>query len=85
MTDKEYAILEYLFRRTGYTHEYLSPTQIGNDVGGRKASGGLRHSAWASPTCHELVDMGLAERNERGHYRITPRGAAELRDKQYGI
>jgi hypothetical protein len=59
MTNED-KVLEYLKRPgTGY----VSPTEIGREVGG-----GSRHSAWASPICKRLVAKEKAKRSERGWY-----------------
>ena len=47
---------------------FVSPTEIGNLVGGINRNGIMRHSSWASPICKQLVSLGLAERNDYGHY-----------------
>ena len=55
--------------------DFTSPSVIGNQYGYYKhgkmfyTKSGY-HSAWASPRCKKLVDMGLLERNEKGHYRL---------------
>ena len=51
---------------------WVSPTQIGHDVGGWN-----RHSTWASPICLGLVARGLLERNDKGWYRFIPEGGVE--------
>lgn len=50
--------------------EWTSPTEIGGMVWGFP-----HHSATASPVCKRLVERGLLERNERGHYRILSNNA----------
>ena len=62
-------ILEYLKGK-----DFTSPTNIGEAYGAFK-HGYFHdrigyHSAWASPRCKKLVEKGLLERNEFGHYRL---------------
>ena len=49
--------------------DYVSPTEIGNNVGSRNSRGILRHSSWASPILKSLLKKGLIERNNQGWYR----------------
>jgi len=49
--------------------DFTSPSEIGRAFGRGKE--GIYHSSWASPKCKKLVEMGLLERNEKGHYRIV--------------
>jgi len=51
-------VMEYLDQKYP---EFCSPTQIGKDIYDH-------HSAWGSRICLRLVQLGLAERNEHGHY-----------------
>ena len=60
-------VLDYLREQ----RQYISPTQIGRVVGGRKPNGYFRHSSWASPICKKLVEMGKVTRDNRGRYRIA--------------
>ena len=51
---------------------WVSPTLVG-----QAAQPSSKHgSPWASPKLKRLVEMGMAERNERGHYRPTSAGLA---------
>lgn len=43
--------------------DWISPTEIGNEVMGG-------HSSVGSPICKKMVEQGLAERNDNGHYRL---------------
>ena len=43
--------------------DWISPTEIGGLFGG--------HSSIGSPLCKKMVEHGLAERNEKGHYKLT--------------
>jgi len=43
---------------------WCSPTQIGAQINGG-------HSSVGTPVCKKMVDLGLAERNNKGHYRLT--------------
>ncbi len=52
----------------GTTKEYVSPTEVGKAYG--EYNGKKRyHSSSSSPTLLKLVSLGLAERNEKGHYK----------------
>ena len=55
--------------------DFTSPTEIGDAYGEYKHGRGHfktgYHSAWASPRCLKLVDSGVLERNDKGHYRIS--------------
>lgn len=51
--------------------EFVSPTEVGREVGLKLGKKDL-HSAFGSPLCKRLVALGLAERNDQGHYRIAP-------------
>lgn len=62
MWDEE--ILKYLKDR-----DWTSPTDIAHGVC-TPFGYPNRHSAWASPKCLRLVEEGLLERNDDGHYRI---------------
>jgi len=53
--------------------EFISPTEIGVEVGGKTKSGLTRHSAWASPKLKKLVRWGYVVRNSRGHYKFLHR------------
>lgn len=64
-TDAEQRILDYLKDRI----DFVSPTEIGTEVGGRDKYGFRRHSSWASPKCRRLVEKLVLERNEKGWYR----------------
>jgi len=44
---------------------WFSPTEIGKAVGGYG-----KHSSFGSPICKEMVKLGLAERNHKGHYKL---------------
>ena len=59
-------ILVYLNKRYP---EYVSPTQVGNVVGGLTSTGRPRHSAWASPKLQKLVRWHFVERSSNGHYK----------------
>ena len=43
---------------------WVSPTRIGALI---KFGG---HSSIGSPVCKKMVELGIAERNESGHYRL---------------
>ena len=66
LTLNQEAVIAYLRSKPDL---WVSPTEIGNYVGGLSSGGLPRHSAWASPICKKLVTLNLAERNERGFYK----------------
>ena len=72
MTPDEF-IVHYLKDMDYFT--FTSPTEIGEAYGEYKHGHGHfktgYHSAWASPRCLKLVDSGVLERNDKGHYRIS--------------
>ena len=43
--------------------DWFSPTEIGYEINGG-------HSSVGSPVLKEMVELGLAERNEKGHYKL---------------
>lgn len=61
LTDYERMILYYLEGKG-----FVSPTQIGKYLHPTQMYG----SPWASPKCLHLVELGLLERNSRGHYAL---------------
>ena len=61
LTAKEHDVFTYLKGKSKWT----SPTVIGREVGG-----GNRHSAWASPICLRLVELGLVVRHDCGWYKV---------------
>jgi len=65
LTLKQQKVLEYLRSCAGW----VSPAEVGINVGGRNSRGRMRYSSWGSPICKRLVELGLAERNRKGHYR----------------
>lgn len=66
MTPNQFAVLAYLCEKQP---QFVAPTEIGREVGGNG-----RHSAWASPICKRLVDLGLVNRSPDGHYKINEVG-----------
>lgn len=66
-------VLDYL---TEKSPAWVSPTEIGYEVGGLTKIGSQRHSAWASPICKRLVQDGCVVRNSRGHYRLKGKSDA---------
>lgn len=44
---------------------WWSPTEIGHHVGGFP-----KHSSYGSPICKKMVELGLAERNDKGNYKL---------------
>ena len=72
-TKNEVDILDFLKDR-----EYVSPTEIGNVVGGYVIDANYvsgykkrRHSAWDSPICLRMVKKRLLKRNKKGWYKIA--------------
>lgn len=65
LTEKQQAFLDHLKQFPGV---FVGPTKIGIALG-RKEGEGTSPSAWASPTLKTLVERGLVERNDRGHYK----------------
>lgn len=68
LTKTESWIINYLSGRGT-----CSPTQIGTAYGDHlhgNNSFHCYHSAWASPRCKKLVEKGLVERSDKGHYRL---------------
>ena len=61
-------ILKYLMVKHP---NYVSPSEIGVEVGGVTKSGIKRHSAWASPKMKKLVSWGFVERSSNGHYKVS--------------
>lgn len=74
LTTKEIWIINYL--KSNYeadfpiTGAWTSPTQIGRDYGLFALGKEGHHSSTASPTCKRLVEKGILERNNTGHYRL---------------
>lgn len=50
--------------------EWVSPTAVGEQVGRLAGLGDWKHSSYGSPICKKLVEVGVAERNNAGHYRL---------------
>lgn len=65
LTKDEKKVYEYLKEHNG---KFISPTQIGKEVGGISSTGIPRHSAWASQICSELVTKELIIRHQCGWY-----------------
>lgn len=64
LVGREADVAKFLSERRTWT----SPTMIGREVWGPP-----HHSSTASPVCRRLVEKGVAVRNEKGHYMLTPR------------
>jgi len=45
--------------------DWFSPTEIGQRVGG-----GDKHSSYGSPICKKMVSLGIAERSDKGRYKL---------------
>jgi hypothetical protein len=59
-------VLQFLATTKGV---WFSPTFIAEGIRGKPY-----HSSWASPILLKMVEMGLVDRNEKGHYKITNKG-----------
>lgn len=70
LTPKEKVAIECLFNSNS---QFISPGFIGGEIY-KQLSVGSGHSSTGSPICKKLVDKGLAERNEKGYYKITSAG-----------
>lgn len=72
MTDAQWFILRHLWDREQEhgSMTWTKPTQIGRAFG----KGYDKSSAWASPKCKKLVELGLLQRHENGWYRLSIRG-----------
>ena len=71
LTDNQRSILTLLSDRSeSGIGSFVSPTHIGHVLHPSRKHG----SPWASPRCIVLRNLGLLERNHRGHYRITESG-----------
>lgn len=64
LTNNQKWVLSFLEECSKNSDFYISPGHIGASF--KKGY----HSAFASPICKKLVNLGLVERNERGHYRL---------------
>ncbi|HBO2935355.1 TPA: hypothetical protein L4R50_000351 [Pseudomonas aeruginosa] len=64
LTQSQHLALKYLESKRP---EFVSPTEIGREVGKQLGKQG-RHSSFGSPLCQKLVRAGLAVKNEAGHY-----------------
>jgi hypothetical protein len=74
--DMQLAILMFLHKEI----RFVSPTDIGIQVGQFSGTGQLRDSFWSTPKCQGLHAKGLAERSHAGMYRINYTGVTWLRD-----
>ena len=71
LSDNEQRVINYL--ADDMEGKFVSPTQIGHIVGGKRNSGdSYRHSSWASPICKRLVSKGLLTRSDKGWYKYNP-------------
>ena len=65
MDEKVFNAGEYMRDQHINGKEWIRPTDVGFAVGGA-----FKHSSYGSPICMEMVKRGLAERNDKGHYRL---------------
>lgn len=70
LSETQQLALAYL---AGKSPNYVSPTEVGREVGKQLGREG-RHSSFGTPLCTKLVCAGLAVRNERGWYALMPEG-----------
>lgn len=64
MEEKIKKATEYMKRvAISQGRDWISPTEIGEEVMGG-------HSAVGSPICKKMVEQGIVERSEKGHYRL---------------
>lgn len=64
LTDKQQFVLSYLKKQ----NDFISPGIIGGEIW-NEFKIGSGHSSTGSPICKALVNLGLAERNKKGHYK----------------
>ena len=57
--EEKIAIAKHYMRKQGW----VSPTTIGVIINGG-------HSSVGSPLCKRMVELGMVERNAKGHYRL---------------
>jgi hypothetical protein len=64
LTKNEQAIMDFLKQqpRLFYPPTWIAVKMFPNTN---------RHSAWSSPICLRLVEKGLLERNDNGHYKLN--------------
>ena len=67
MNDEERAILDYLKTQP---HSYVSGREIAKRVGGKRRYEEDR--GWAVPILAAMVQAGILEKDQMGHFRITP-------------
>lgn len=64
LTDEEQEVMDYLATTT---HAFMASRAIGEALRPKQKSA----SAWASPICLRLEDLGLLQRRGHGKYRLT--------------
>lgn len=69
LTEKQEWFLRFLEENTRDSQQYLSAGYLGFTYGQEVLNRCDRHSSTASPTLLKLTEMGLVERNNKGHYR----------------
>jgi uncharacterized ferredoxin-like protein len=65
LTQSQHLALKYLESKCP---DYVSPTEVGREVGKQMGKEKRHSSSFGSPLCRKLVDLGLAVRNDAGHY-----------------
>ena len=66
--EDEQLVLEYL---KAYPNVFVSANEIARKAAGRHRFNEEPH--WAQAVLTSLVDKGVLERDEQGHYRIAPK------------
>lgn len=61
LTERQKQVIKFLDGK-----DWTAPTVIGRSVWGEG-----HHSASSSPVCKRLVELGVLQRNDAGHYRIV--------------
>lgn len=67
LTPRQRWVLDYL--KKDCNGAFISPSNIGSMYGKLVLNKSGLHSSTGSPICKELVELGLVERNSKGHYR----------------
>lgn len=67
LTESQRLALKYL--ESKYPN-FVSPTEVGREVGLLLGKAD-RHSSFGSLLCKKLVSVGLAIKNDKGHYRAS--------------
>ena len=60
-----------LFHLAEHPDSWWSPTKLGEQIGQKPYTAA---SSWGSAQGKALVNLGYAERSDKGHYRVTEAG-----------